>query len=100
MSGVLMSQPKDERPVSRSAVELHIEELVLHGFAHTETGRIGNALESELTRLLGERDTPAAMMHAGDVARLDGGAFEGNPDSDAETTGLQLAKAIYGGLSR
>jgi hypothetical protein len=80
------------------SVELHIEELVLHGFAESERYRIGEAIERELTRLFIEQGTPSAIAQGADIAQLDGGAIEVKPGSDAETTGVQLAQALYGGL--
>lgn len=87
-------------PIPRSAysLELHIGELVLHGFANGDRYRIGDALERELTRLFSEQGAPTAITNGRGIARVDGGAFEVTPESSAETMGIQLAQAIYGGL--
>ncbi|MBE9581067.1 MAG: hypothetical protein IMF18_05555 [Proteobacteria bacterium] len=77
-------------------IELHIEELVLHGFAHGD--RIGEAVEQELSRLLADRGVPQSLERGGEVARVDGGAFEVAAGSRAEVVGAQVAKAVYGGL--
>jgi hypothetical protein len=81
-------------------VELHIEELVLHGFAPGDRYRIGEALERELARLFAERGVPAALAANEKVGRLDGGEFAGQPGARAEAVGAQIAQAVYGGLSR
>ena len=81
-------------------VELHIEELVLHGFAPGDRYRIGDAVERELSRLFAEQGTPPALARGGDIGRLDGGSFEAKPGSRAEATGTQVARAVYGGLRR
>ena len=81
-------------------VELHIEELVLHGFAPGDRYRIGDAVERELSRLFAEQGTPPALARGGDIGRLDGGSFEAKPGSRAETIGIQAAQAVYGGLRR
>lgn len=81
-------------------VELHIEELVLRGFAPGDRYRIGAAMERKLTSMFVERSTPASLTQEHEVARLDGGTFEVEPGSGAETIGTQLAQAVHGGLSR
>jgi hypothetical protein len=79
-------------------VELHIEELVLHGFAPGDRYRIGDAVERELSRLFAEQGTPPSLARGGDIGSLDGGSFEAKSGSRAETIGIQAARAVYGGL--
>ena len=85
---------------SRHSVELHIEELVLHGFEPAHRYAIGEAIERELTRLFTEHDAPAAITYDGEIAHLDGGTFQIDPDSRPETIGARVAQAIYGGLGK
>lgn len=80
-------------------VELHIEELVLHGFASGDRTRIGQAVERELTRLFAEQGTPLSLSQGSDIERLDGGAFEVAPNSKAESIGVHVARAAYRGLT-
>ena len=80
-------------------IELHIEELVLHGFEPGDRYRIGEAAERELFRLFTERGTPPSLAHRREAARLDGGSFEAKRDSTVEAIGAQVARAVYGGLS-
>ncbi len=79
-------------------VELHIEELVLRGFAPGERHRIGEAVERELVRLLDEQGVPPSLGRGSGIERLDGGAFEVAHGSKSEAVGVQVAQAIYGGL--
>jgi len=81
-------------------IELHIEELVLRGFAPGDRYRIGEAVEHELTRLLADRGVPQSLADGGEIASVDGGAFEVAPGARAEVVGAQVAKAVYGGLGR
>ena len=81
-------------------IELHIEELVLHGFAPGDRHQIGEAVQRELVRLFTEQGVSPSLLQGGEVARLDGGAFELAPGSNAEMTGNQVAQAVYGGLTR
>lgn len=80
-------------------VELHIEELVLRGFAPGDRYRIGEAVERELARLFGEQGVPPSLARGSGIERLDSGAFEVAHGSKAEAVGVQVAQAIYGGLS-
>lgn len=79
-------------------VELHIEELVLHGFAPADRHRVGEAVERELARLLAEEGVPAALAKGFDAQHLDAGSFHVAADSRAEAVGAQVARAVYGGL--
>lgn len=85
---------------SQPSVELHIEELVLHGFAPGDRYPIGEAVERELTRLFTEQGVPPTITYQGETGEVDGGLFETDPFSDAEAIGARLARAIYGGFSR
>jgi hypothetical protein len=80
-------------------IELHIEELVLHGFALGDRYRIGDAMERELARLFAERGAPPSLVQGSEIERLDGGTFEVKPGSGAEAIGVRVARAVYGGLS-
>jgi hypothetical protein len=79
---------------------VHIEELLLHGFAPGDCYRIGEAVERELTRLFAEPGVPPSLTQGREVARLDGGSFEAASASKPDTIGAQVARAVYGGLSR
>ncbi len=93
------ARSSDRAPnVRQHSVELHIEELVLNGFTHSDRYRIGEALEQELTRLLSEEGAPIAFTQAIDIANLNGGAIDLKPGSNPEAAGIQLARAIYGEL--
>jgi len=81
-------------------IELHIEELVLYGFAPADRHHIGDAAQRELTRLLTEQGMPASLIQRGEIARLDSGAFQMAQGSKAEAIGDQVAQAVYRGLSR
>lgn len=79
-----------------AAVELHVESLVLHGFSPLERYRVAEAVRLELARLLREGGLP--LGRAGDVARLDAGAFTVAAGAGAEQVGAQVARAVYRGL--
>lgn len=82
------------------SVEVHIGELVLHGFAPGDRHRIGAAVEQELARLLAESSRPAAWARRRLSARVDGGSFRLASGAKPGAIGAQIAAAIHGGLVR
>jgi hypothetical protein len=86
--------------VNRANVELHIEELVLRGFAPGDRYRIAGAVERQLVHLLATGGVGPPLAQDGEVAHVDGGAFDVAPGSSAETVGGQVAQAVYGGLKK
>ena len=81
-------------------IELHIEELVLHGFARKDQGRIQWAVEQELTRLLTEQGVPPSLSQTNEIQRLNGGSFNVRAEMGVEAIGSQVAQAIYGGMGQ
>ncbi len=84
----------------RASIELHIEELVLHGFAPGERYRIGEAVERELARLLTEQGAPHLFSGNVELAQIDAGEFNVKQNAKSELIGAQVAQAVYGGMSR
>ena len=82
------------------AVELHIGELVLHGFAPAGRYTIADAVERELARLFAERGVPLGLAPGGEIDRLDGGQLQLAPGSDGQAIGLGVAQAVYRSLGR
>ena len=80
-------------------VDLHIEELVLHGFAARDRNRIAREVERELTRLISERKLPGLGENRA-FERIDGGVFQVRAGARPEATGTQIAHAIYRGLQQ
>jgi hypothetical protein len=80
-------------------IDLHIDELILHGFPTTDRARITAAIECELARLLAERGVPAALTQGGITAQLDAGAFHVARDAGVDAIGAQAAQTIYQKLS-
>jgi len=87
-----------------SNIKLHIEELVLHGFAPGDRYAIADAVELELSRLLTEHFAEpgysALLTSNTAAARLDAGAFQVDPRSRTNSIGTQIAQAVHGGLTR
>jgi hypothetical protein len=83
-----------------SPIHLHIEELVLHGFPSADRHRIGEAMQRELARLFSEQRTPLALMKSAEIDRLNAGAFQMPTAPGPESTGAQVARAVFGGLEQ
>jgi hypothetical protein len=81
-------------------VSLHIETLVLDGFAPGDRYRIGAVVQQELERLVSTQGLPPLLAREGEIARLDGGEFQVAPSAKADAIGAQIARAVYGGLVR
>jgi len=80
-------------PIAPREIEVHIEELVLHGFDPNARWRIGDALETELRALLAESGFPPAWLLS--PQRIDAGVFR--PVAAADSG---IASAICGGGSK
>ena len=80
-------------------IELHIEELVLHGFSPRERYAIGEAVQRELTRLFTEQGIHPSLRQ-GRIARLDGGSIQVKQGTKADAIGKQVAQSVYGGMKR
>lgn len=90
--------PTDHRNLldGNTNLNLHIEELILHGFPLTSRHSIGDATQQELTRLITNRGLPLRGAQ-GDLSRIDGGSFQATPATKPDAIGTLIAKAIHGG---
>jgi hypothetical protein len=80
-------------------LRVHIDKLVLHGFAPGDRARIADALQGELGRLLTDGGVPPALTSGGAVERINAGAFHTAAAARPETTGAQIARAVHGTLA-
>jgi hypothetical protein len=80
-------------------LELHIEQLVLHGFGPELAHGLGAVVAQELQRLLAQRH-PTAFANDAELARIDAGAFELTSGAGPQQLGAALAQAIYAGMER
>ncbi len=79
-------------------IDLHIEELVLHGFAATDRHRIAEAVQLELSRLMTAEGQANFLKSPLSLERIDGGAFKVQAGAKPDTTGTQIAGAVYRGM--
>jgi hypothetical protein len=81
------------------AINLHIDELVLHNFAPGDRHAIASALERELTRLFAAEGVPLGLAQTDGAARLDGGSFNVPRNAAPDIIGAHLARAVYQNLA-
>lgn len=74
-----------------SSIDVHIEELVLEGFAPSDRDRMMTQVSDALGRILSERGLPGFERTAADRDVLDGGSFP----RTAHGAGEDVAQAIY-----
>ena len=94
--------PAMPSPIAPSAyaVEFHIEELVLHGFAASDRRRIGESFETEMHRLFSDCDVPSSMIRGGEITLPNDLAFNLTPSAPPEAIGTQIARVIFRSISR
>jgi hypothetical protein len=76
-------------------IVIEIDELVLHGFPPADRYRIGEAVQAELTRILGERGLAGAWTSGAAAVRLDAGSFNVASGMPAAAIGGSAAEAVY-----
>jgi hypothetical protein len=83
---------------TQPSLELHIDELVLRGFAPNDRYVIGEAVERELALLLGEQDIPNLLQSDNATDEIKGATFNMLPNAKPPGIGRQIAGAIYQGF--
>jgi hypothetical protein len=91
----------DTRTSNTPTCTLRIGELVLHGVAGVDRYAVSDAIERELGRLLGTGESWQALTGHGKPAdgRIDAGRVSIAAGATSETVGIQIARAIHGGLT-
>jgi hypothetical protein len=84
---------------SRPSIELHIEELLLHGLplARGQRSDVQAAVETELVRLLTEQGLNRSV--AGATPHFSAGSIQLTRNNQPSQLGHQIAQAIYGSLT-
>ena len=85
---------------SQRSVELHIEELVLYGFAPGDRYSIGDSVERELARLFGKKGVPILLRSENATNEITGASFNTTYRATPPTTGRQIAHAVYQRISQ
>jgi len=94
------SEPSQSPTLSPQSFEIHIEELVLHGFSSADRHPIGEALERHLTKLFTEGPAPRPLSRNETIDRIEGGMFRADNHSIIESVAAHTAGTVYEGLWR
>ena len=82
-------------------IEIYIEELVLHGFAGVDRYAIGDAVSTELARLISEQGSPALFAESLHIPSLRTPPVQIAPGAlQPEGVGTQVANTLYQSLNR
>ena len=82
-------------------LEIHIEELVLHGFAGVDRYAIGEAVSAALARLISEQGSPVLFAESQHIATLRTPPVQmASGEPSPEGVGTQIAKTLYQSLSQ
>jgi hypothetical protein len=82
------------------SIDVHIQELVLHGFPPSQRHAIAEAVERGLAQMLVLHDVPRSFHHQTYHEELHGGSFHVKAGSRPQTIGTSIARSIYKGLNR
>jgi len=83
-------------------IELHIERLVLDGLelAPHQNSRLQAAIETELTRLLGEGGLSGQLAQGGAHPRVGANSIQPQRGQGPGQLGNQIAGAVYGSIGK
>jgi hypothetical protein len=83
----------------KSVIELHIEEIVLHGFPSLDGRHIREVVQQQLTNLLARNGLPPSFSRDSSVTRLDGRVFQSAPGAGTGDIGTRIARNVYDSLA-
>jgi hypothetical protein len=79
-------------------IEIHIDELVLQGFSTRDFTAIGQAVESELTRLFSEQGALHSISSPKKYVRIDAGEFAISSGAKSHAVGNNIAASVFKGI--
>lgn len=86
------------------SIRLHIEELVLHSFDPHDRHAIAEAVQRELSSLLGTEfrspERPNSLSVSAERPRVDAGSFHADRNGNPHSLGAQIAHAVHGGITK
>lgn len=84
----------------KQPIEINIQELILHGFSLIDRYKIGEAVRSELARMIMEKGLPQNLSQGTEISGIDGGTFNMSKNMNAQTIGNHIAQSVFGGLTK
>lgn len=86
---------KEPMPLPRPTLEVHIDRLVLHSYSPVDTHRLGEAVQTELFKLVEKLGFDYSAVNAFSIERLDGGLLKITSQPKIEALGAQLANCVH-----
>jgi hypothetical protein len=83
----------------KPSLELHIEQMVLHGFPRLDSRKLREVVQQQLTTLLNQSTDAVSVLRAARILKLDGGVFRSAPGAGVEDIGTRIARKVYGCLT-
>ncbi len=83
----------------KKVIEVHIEELVLHGFSPHDRYRIGEAVQAALHAHFAMNGLPPLLSVGGFTPYIDAGNFDMHTAQQPASSGENIATTIYKGFS-
>lgn len=84
--------------MNRRKIDLHIEELILHGFPVGERRRIGDTMEMELARLMTKAGRLGRPEQDVVIPTMEGAAINLIARQKRNAIGQQIAQSIYSAI--
>jgi hypothetical protein len=84
---------------NQPAIELYIDELVLHGFPRRDRYQITDSVGLELMRLFSEQGLPSGFDREHAQMDLQGREIAVSPGNGAASIGVAIARSVYGSFT-
>lgn len=83
----------------KQSIEVHIEELVLHGVAVSDRHALSDWVGQELQRLILEQGMPRGLASDMALRNLSGGEIRLSQTPVAAQVGKEIARSVYSSLN-
>ena len=80
-------------------IEVHIDELVLHGFSPHDRYRISDAMQAAIYDHIVGRGLPAAISSGGFISTINAGSFDLSSPIKPAGIGEKIATTVYNSFS-
>lgn len=83
----------------KQSIEIHIDELVLHGFSSHQRQHITEAVQAELQNLLTLQGIPTSLSGGGSNYIINAGSFNVQQGAKPASIGQGIAGSVYKSFS-
>ncbi len=85
---------------SQQDIAFHIDQLMMEGLPTSDRYQFGNAVQTELARLLAEKGMPPNLTSSAELEQLAAGTILITAAPRPATIGRQVAEAVYRGIGQ